>query len=154
AGPVRRGPTTIPSSSARSTAPFTAPRAPGRATTRQAGPARRADARAVRCRPGQPGGPSGHPGAPPVSAGTPLRLASAQARVGVQAGDEGLHDQHVEQQTAETDQLNVRGPLAPPARRGPGVQEARVDDPGDEGPRLDRVPAPVTAPGLVSPDRA
>src|SRR6266536_150079 len=48
----------------------------------------------------------------------------------------------------------VRGPASPPARGGPGVQERGVEHPGDEGPGLHRVPAPVPAPGLVGPDGA
>ncbi len=40
------------------------------------------------------------------------------------------------------------------ARRGPGVQVAGVDHPGDERPDLLRVPAPVPAPGRLGPDRA
>ena len=40
-------------------------------------------------------------------------------------------------------------------RRGESdVQVARVHDPGDERPRLDRIPGPVAAPRLVRPDRA
>src|SRR5437773_25946 len=51
----------------------------------------------------------------------------------------------------DADDAVARHPTAP-ARGGPGVQERCVEHPGDEGPGLHRVPAPVPAPGLVGPD--
>src|SRR5580658_4887520 len=79
---------------------------------------------------------------------------SAYSRVGVQAGDEDLHDQDVERQAGEAEQLDVLRPPSAPASGGPGVQVRGVEHPGDEGPGLDRIPAPVPAPGLIRPDRA
>src|SRR5699024_12158275 len=43
---------------------------------------------------------------------------------------------------------------ATPARGCAGVQVGGVEDPGDEGDRLLRAPAPEAAPGGVGPDRA
>ena len=63
------------------------------------------------------------------------------------------HDR-VEEQAPEPDQLDVGGPAAAPARGRAGMQVAGVHHPGDEGPGLGGVPAPVPAPGLVRPDRA
>src|SRR5580704_3388819 len=57
---------------------------------------------------------------------------SAYSRVGVQAGDEDLHDQDVEHQAGEAEQLDVVSAPPAPAGRGPGVQERGVEDPGDE----------------------
>ena len=68
---------------------------------------------------------------------------SADPGVGVQAGDEDLHHHDVERQAGEAEQLDVVGTPAAPAGGGPGVQERGVEDPGDEGPGLHRVPAPV-----------
>src|SRR6516165_9348037 len=79
---------------------------------------------------------------------------SADSGVGVQADDEDLHDQDVEDQAGEAEQLDVVRPPSAPAGGGPGVQERGVEHPGDEGPGFHRVPAPVPAPGLVGPDRA
>src|SRR3984885_8280506 len=86
------------------------------------------------------------------SRGATRRLA--YARVGVQAGDEDLHDQDVERQAGEAEQLDVVGAPTAPAGGGPGVQERRVEHPGDEGPGLHRIPAPAAAPRLIGPDRA
>src|SRR5215469_15795082 len=80
------------------------------------------------------------------------RAGLAHAGVGVQTADPDVDPDDVEQQAAEADQLDVARPAAPPAGRGPGVQEHRVDNPGDERPRLLGIPAPVAAPGVVSPD--
>src|SRR5882672_4876716 len=72
----------------------------------------------------------------------------------MQADDEDVDAEEVEQERGETDDRDPRrAPTAPPGRR-PSVQIARVDDPGDERPRLLRVPTPVATPRRLRPDRA
>ncbi|CAM5231808.1 hypothetical protein SVIOM342S_05753 [Streptomyces violaceorubidus] len=83
-----------------------------------------------------------------------LKGAEAHVRVGVLAGDEDVDAVVVEQPAAEGDQGQVGGLAALPARGGAGVQVAGVGDPGDEGPGLLGVPAPVAAPGVARPDGA
>src|ERR1700722_3074576 len=78
----------------------------------------------------------------------------AHAGVGGQAGHPEVDPDDVEQQAAEADQLDEGGAPAAPAASSAGVQVAGVDDPGDERPGLLGVPAPVPAPGVVSPDGA
>ena len=82
------------------------------------------------------------------------RARLVQAGVGVQAGDDDVHHEEVERHRAEAEQVDVGGAAALPAGGRPGVQVRGVDDPGDEGPGLLRVPAPVPAPGRLGPDRA
>jgi hypothetical protein len=60
----------------------------------------------------------------------------------------------VEPQRRDPHDRQPGGLPAPPAGGGAGVQVGGVHDPGDEGPDLLRVPAPVAAPRLVGPDRA
>src|SRR5690606_21053120 len=60
----------------------------------------------------------------------------------------------VEQPAGEGGQGQVGGLAALPAGGGAGVQVAGVGDPGDEGPGLLGVPAPVAAPGVTGPDGA
>src|SRR5580692_25420 len=54
--------------------------------------------------------------------------------VGGEAGEEDMDYQDVEGQRGEAEQLDVVGAAATPAGGGAGVQEGRVDDPGDERP--------------------
>src|SRR3954453_13077426 len=77
---------------------------------------------------------------------------SVHAGVAVQAGRDHVHERQVEDHHDQADDVPPgRAPAPPPGGR-PGVQVSGVDDPGDEGPGLLRVPAPEPAPGRLRPD--
>ena len=96
----------------------------------------------------------GTPGDPALTAATSGAVGGSESGVRVQAVCEEVHAEVVDQEAGEPDQPE-RGRLASsPAGGRAGVQVAGVDDPGDEGPGLLGVPAPVAAPGVLGPDRA
>ncbi len=72
----------------------------------------------------------------------------------MQAGDHRVDDVVVDHQAAERDQRQPRRPRSAPAAGCPGMQICGIAEPGDERPGLLRIPAPVTTPCLLGPDRA
>src|SRR6266568_7198965 len=74
--------------------------------------------------------------------------------VAVQPAHHNIDDEQVEQHRDEAGDVDPGGLGFAPAGGGAGVEVGGVDDPGDEGDRLLRVPAPEAAPGRFGPDRA
>src|SRR6266487_2625969 len=75
-------------------------------------------------------------------------------RVAVQPDDPGVHHVEVEQHRREPHQADPGRAAAPPAGGGAGVQVGGEHHPDDEGPGLLGIPAPVSAPRRLGPDRA
>ena len=75
-----------------------------------------------------------------------------EARVGVQALEEDVHDREVKHDRTEAHHGENRRTRATPSARCTCVDVAGVDRPDDEGPNLFGVPAPVAAPRFIGPD--
>src|SRR5216683_7008459 len=64
---------------------------------------------------------------------------------------DGVERDHDRDEARRRDQ---GGAPAAPGAKAVRVQVDRVDDPGDGGPGLFRIPSPPPAPGVLTPDRA
>ena len=56
-----------------------------------------------------------------------------------------------EENPAKTYDGEYSGLVSPPPSGQPGMQEGGINQPGDKGPGLLRIPAPVTSPRVVCP---
>src|SRR5512134_3970454 len=88
--------------------------------------------------------------------GRPSRIlfSPGEAGVGVEAREEEVDTEEREQDRAEPDDRHDGRLPAAPTDGQARVQQRRIEEPRDEGPRLLRVPAPIRPPGIFRPDRA
>src|SRR5512143_1194047 len=80
--------------------------------------------------------------------------STGEARIGVQPREQEVDAQEREQDGAEPHDGEDRRLPPPPTHGESAVEEGRVEEPRDEGPRLLGVPAPVRSPGVLGPDGA
>src|SRR6185369_4053150 len=84
---------------------------------------------------------------------TTIFISALPLFVSVESGHQQVHPKEGEQHYKEADDSQYGGFLAAPAGCQPAVQKSGIDEPGDERPGLFRVPAPVSPPCSLRPDR-
>jgi len=72
----------------------------------------------------------------------------------VEPGKKEIDPQECKEHGSKTYNRKDSGPSPLPPNSHPSVENGGVDEPGDEGPCLLGIPAPVGAPGILGPDSA
>src|SRR5438105_663797 len=97
---------------------------------------------------------------PATSVALPCRSPAARALalwisgISVQSWKQVSDSEKREHHDGEAENREVGGAASTPPPRDPHVQVAGINQPGDCGPGLLRIPAPIRAPGPIRPVRA